>query len=155
MSLKNNVLSLASTVYCRRQKSCSNHHHNHAAVFFNHGDPLCQLSYGENHYMISLNKTMHAEENAMRKLPPRPRQKKPDKVDLIVIKVNKQTYGNSKPCIHCILKLKELPTRGYMLNKIYFSNELGEIVSCRLEDLVNDPKPHTSRFYSGHGFVIR
>jgi cytidine deaminase len=155
MSLKNNVLSLASTVYCRRQKSYSEAHHNHAAVFFHHGDPLSPLSYGENHYMISLNKTLHAEENAIRKLPSRPKQKKPERLDLIVIRANKLTFGNSKPCIHCILKLQDLPSRGYVLNKVYFSNECGEIVSCRLEDLVNDPNPHTSRFYKGHGFFLK
>ena len=117
------------------------------------------LSYGENTYKVNskykVNKTVHAEEQAMYNLPPLPRNKKPKRVNLLVIRQNRTNMGNSKPCIHCILKLKELPQKGYVLNKIYFSTATGIIVQCKLNDLLYDSEVHVSSFYRGTGFQVK
>ena len=118
------------------------------------------ISYGENQYdannTCTTNHNIHAEENAMRKLPPLPRNKKPKKVDILVIRANRTTRGNSKPCIHCILKMRELPiSRGYIIHRVFFSTSTGIIVGCKLDDLVYEDTPHMSSFYRGTGFAIR
>jgi cytidine deaminase len=126
------------------------------------GAPFAPMSYGENHYEANAtskpntNHTIHAEENAIRKLPPLDRNKKKlKKIDLLVIRANKTNMGNSKPCIHCILKLKDLPSRGYVLNRIFFSTNTGVIVMCRLDDLLAEEAPHMSSFYRGTGFQLK
>ena len=63
--------------------------------------------------------------------------------------------GNSKPCIHCILRLKDLPVKGYVLNKIYYSTGDGSIVQCKLNDLLYDSEIHVSAFYRGTGFQVK
>jgi len=117
------------------------------------------LSYGENTYKVNtkykFNKTVHAEEQAMLNLPPLPRNKKLKRVNLLVIRQNKTNMGSSKPCVHCILKLQELPKRGYVLNKIYFSTNTGIIVQCKLNDLLYDSEAHISSFYRGTGFQVK
>ena len=129
--------------------------------YFSHTASLfVPMSYGENQYdannTCSTNHTIHAEENAMRKLPPLPRNKKPKKVDLLVIRVNKTNMGNSKPCIHCILKMRDLPSsKGYTIQRVFFSTSTGVIVGCKLDDLVTEENPHYSSFYKGTGFNIR
>ena len=93
--------------------------------------------------------SVHAEENAIRKLPSLPRQKKLKKIDLLVIKVGKNgTLGSSKPCYNCIIKLAiSLPEKGYILNKIYYSTRNSDIESCKLTDLIHEENPHVSKFY--------
>ena len=131
--------------------------------------PYSVISYGENHYDANGNKnrtssdkltelgnkictTTHAEENAIRKLPPLPRHKKLKKIDLLVIRANKVTLGSSKPCIHCLLKLQTLPSKGYSVENIFFSTSNGQIEVWRLNDLLNDTDQHVSSFYKGTGF---
>jgi len=99
-----------------------------------------------------LSKTTHAEENAIRKLPPLPRNKKPKKIDILVIRANKTTLGNSKPCLHCLLKMKSLPTRGYVIERIFFSTCDGMIESSSIDELLYNETPHVSAFYKGRGF---
>ena len=117
------------------------------------------LAYGENTYKVNskykINKTVHAEEQAILNLPPLPRNKKLKRINLLVIRQNRTNMGNSKPCVHCILKLKELPKKGYILNKIYFSTATGAIVHCKLNDLLNDSETHISSFYRGTGFQVK
>ncbi len=117
------------------------------------------LAYGENTYKVNskykFNKTIHAEEQAMFNLPPLPRNKKLKRVNLLVIRQNKTNMGSSKPCVHCILKLKDLPKKGYILNKIYFSTNTGAIVQCKLNDLLYDSESHVSSFYRGTGFQVK
>lgn len=117
------------------------------------------VSYGENTYKVNtkyrLNETIHAEEQAMRNLPSLPRNKKLKRINLLVIRQNKTNMGNSKPCIHCILKLKDLPKKGYMLDKIYFTTSTGSIVQCKLNDLLYDTEIHVSSYYRGTGFQVK
>jgi len=122
--------------------------------------PFAVKSYGENHYNNpndSACSSIHAEANAMKKLLPLPRQKKLKKVDLLVIRVSKNgSYGNSKPCIHCILNLsKNLPDKGYILHDVYYTDGNGGIISIRFQELLNETHPHISRFYLEKNFKIK
>lgn len=115
------------------------------------GVPLNVLSYGENHYKPgdAYFKSVHAEDHAIRKLPPLPRKKRSVKIDLLVVRVSKSgVVGNSKPCLHCIeLLATALPKRGYVLSKVYFSNDKGDIEMCKFSELVHSENKHISRFY--------
>lgn len=122
--------------------------------------PFAVKSYGENHYNNPADpacSSIHAEANAMKKLLPLPRQKKLKKVDLLVIRVSKNgQFGNSKPCIHCILKLsKNLPEKGYSLRDVYYTNESGSIVCTRFNELLHETNPHVSRFYTEKNFKLK
>jgi hypothetical protein len=122
--------------------------------------PFAIQSYGENHYNNASDSTcssIHAEENAMRKLLPLRRQKKLKKVDLLVIRVSKSgQLGNSKPCIHCILNLsKNLPDKGYVLHAVHYTDETGEIKTARFQNLLQETTPHISRFYVQKNFKIK
>lgn len=122
--------------------------------------PFAVQSYGENQYNNPNDpscSSIHAEANAMKKLLPLPRQKKLKKVDLLVIRVSKNgQYGNSKPCIHCILNLhKNLPDKGYSLRDVYYTDEHGKIVSIRFNELMYETTPHISRFYTEKHFKIK
>lgn len=122
--------------------------------------PFAVKSYGENHYNNVEDSTcssIHAEANAMKKLLPLPRQKKLKKLDLLVIRVSKSgQYGNSKPCIHCILNLsKNLPDKGYSLRTVYYTNEEGNIISAQFNELLHETNPHMSRFYLQKNFKVK
>jgi hypothetical protein len=93
----------------------------------------------------------------MKKLIHLPKQKKLKKIDLLVIRVNKTgTYGNSKPCIHCILNLyKNLPEKGYSLRDVYYTNEQGTITTIKFQDLLHENNPHVSRFYFQKNFKLK
>lgn len=101
--------------------------------------------------------SLHAEENAINKLPHMPRHKKPKRVDLLVIRANKSgSLGNSKPCIHCILRLyTKLPLKGYALDTIYYSNKFGQIIKTTLNSLYNESERHMSRYYKERNMTIR
>ena len=91
----------------------------------------------------------------MNNLPPLPRHKKLKKVNLLIIRQNKTNMGNSKPCVHCIIRLGTLPQKGYILSKIFFTTNTGSIVQCKLNDLVEDTERHVSSFYKGTGFQVK
>ena len=122
------------------------------------GAPLNVISYGENYYKGSHDtyNTVHAEDHAMRKLPSRSSKRK-IKVDLVVIRVNKSGgYGNSKPCLHCILTLSQnLPKKGYQLCSVYYTNEEGGVVCSRFKHLCNDTTPHVSKYYRERNYQMR
>lgn len=122
--------------------------------------PFSLVNYGENHYKrfdMEFMSSIHAEINAMNKLPYLPRHKRPKKVDLLVIRVNKGgSMGNSKPCIHCILQLKRyLPIKGYHLDTIYYTTTDGIIKGEKFNDLLHEENPHFSKFYKGKGLTIK
>jgi cytidine deaminase len=93
--------------------------------------------------------SIHAEINAVMKLPSLPRNKKLKKIDLLVIKVSKTgVLGSSKPCLNCLQKLNTIViTRGYHLVKIHFSTQGGEIKSKKFIELLYEDDPHISKFY--------
>lgn len=124
--------------------------------------PFALLSYGENIHKGTGSGdpknffSIHAEENAIKKLPCLPRQKKLKRVDLLVIRANKSgSLGNSKPCVHCILCLyKHLPVKGYILDTIYYSASDGELKETNLSLLTKEDM-HMTRYYKERNMIVK
>lgn len=114
-------------------------------VFFN------VLSYGENQFRNQYDLgTIHAEENAIRKLPTLPRKSRLKKVDILVIRTTKQgRLGCSRPCMNCLMTMNNwLPEKGYSVGTVYFSEDDGEISHMSFRRMFEDiDKAHVSRYY--------
>lgn len=104
-------------------------------------------SYGENHYDgKTVFPTVHAEYDAMKKLPRR--RGKIKRLDLLVIRVNRGgTVGNSKPCEQCLQRLTQLPKFGYCLDTVYYSN-VNELVRVKFSHLLESEK-HVTKLFKG------
>lgn len=95
-------------------------------------------------------KSIHAEEMAISKIKRNP--KKMINVSLMVIRISYnstiETYhlANSKPCVSCMYKIKNTVNIGYHINKIYFSDENGNIICYKIRDLLKE-KHHLSKYY--------
>jgi cytidine deaminase len=117
-------------------------------------NPVHIVSYGENRFKGEEGQwTIHAEDCAMRKLQTLPKKKKLEKINMLIIRTSKSgVYGNSKPCLHCIgLLYCKLPEKGYILDKVYFTDGKDSIKQVRLVDLIDDDKPHVSMYYLNRG----
>ena len=116
---------------------------------------ICVISIGQNKYKINtFNKsqkkaTIHAEEDAIYKLPPLKRSKRLEDVNLVVIRTSRTgVLSNSAPCIHCLKMMKEnAEYKGYKINNIYFSNKDGNIECHRLINLIYSNDLHISSYY--------
>ncbi len=108
------------------------------------------MSYGENHYSAGLFPTVHAEDDAISKLPVLKRNKKLKKIDMLVVRVNHGgTLGNSKPCFKCISDLyKKLPKKGYILDTVYYTDRFHNVVSKKFSHLVSEGDYHVPKFFS-------
>jgi len=100
------------------------------------------LSYGQNHYTTNekSNYTIHAEIDALNKLPTLKNKEKKEKINMLVCRFSKGfKLGNSKPCFSCVKKMCiDFPKKGYILQKIYYSNDDGTIEKTTLTKLVYD-----------------
>lgn len=108
------------------------------------------LSYGENHYDTrGIFPTVHAEDDAINKLPVLKRNRKLKKVDLLVIRANQGgTVGNSKPCFKCIGDLyKKLPKKGYVLDTVYYTDKGEVLVSKKFSQLLYDDAKHIPKYF--------
>lgn len=128
----------------------------HAALFFSNGRIL---SYGENRPrgMSSVSTrgrspprpafpTVHAECDAMNKLPPRSSRGRRTHLDLLVVRVNRGgTVGSSRPCAHCVQALQDLPRRGYILDTVHYSDQ-NVIKTEKFSDLIEGPQ-HLGAFF--------
>jgi len=98
------------------------------------------MSYGENrpNWTRGTCPTIHAEDDAMQKLPQNKKRLK--RVNLMVIRANiGGTVGNSRPCIKCTdILFKKLPLRGYILDKLYYTSKGGELVCEKFSRFVQD-----------------
>jgi cytidine deaminase len=123
-----------------KRRTCMNKGSNHAAVFFNHRCFDSVLSYGENRYDAkSIFPTIHAECDAMNKLPPVKRGRI-HRVDILVIRLNRcGNVGNSKPCGLCLERLKNLHLKGYVLDTVYYSDR-GKIIKIKYSALMNEER---------------
>lgn len=127
----------------------------HAACLF-YGNPYRFtniVAYGANkHY--DMNRTTHAEHDAILKLPYRKDKKHCKLINVAVIKTSKTGYlGYSKPCFNCMLNMKELaPLMGYKIKWIYYSDENGELQRTKLKDLFSDGDFHLSSYYRNSGY---
>ena len=96
-----------------------------------------KVSVGHNYYPTVPVKggTVHAEVSAGERLKGQVNNKV-KKLDLIVIRTSKTgKLGSSAPCLHCLEYLQNL--HGIRIKNVYYSDADGEIVCCRLKDLVN------------------
>lgn len=74
--------------------------------------------------------TRHAEENVFFKT----KIKNVKNLDIIVIRINsKLELRNSKPCVHCLEKLKK-----YNIRKVYYSTQEGGLHSDYLSNITKD-----------------
>ena len=105
------------------------------------------MSYGVNHYNDI--GTTHAEEDSIRNLPPRHRKNYMKKINILVIRTTKTgKIGMSKPCLNCLRTMTKLSTyRQYVIKKIFYSDNNGDIVSTTLKKLYECDNQHISRFY--------
>jgi len=94
------------------------------------------LSYGINHYRPNKKTSIHAEHDAINKLPSLKKRKKLEKINILVIRITKNgKLGMSKPCSECVNKLKMLPPKnGYKINEIYYSTERESIHKIKLNN---------------------
>ena len=120
------------------------------------GRALKVLSYGINMYDNTRGVgTTHAEANAIKNLPPMPRNRHHLKrIDMLVIRTSQSgKIGMSKPCIKCILDMLTIPQkRGYIIKDIYYSDANGKIIKTSLKHIVEEGNFHITRFYKMHGF---
>ena len=92
--------------------------------------------------------SIHAEHDALLRLPPSKNKKQLESINLLVIRVSvKNKLQGSKPCNDCIQKMRYIPeSKGYKLKSIYYSNNVGQIVETNLANLETDPQ-HYTRYY--------
>jgi cytidine deaminase len=103
------------------------------------------ISYGTNQIR---EKPIHAERDAISSLKQR-KKKKLKKVNILVIKASKTgIYGNSKPCYHCIMDMKNYTeTFGYKIDNVYYTNCEGNIENKKLKTLLIEKQFHFSSYY--------
>lgn len=110
------------------------------------GTVLKLVSHGANGRLTD-KLTIHAEVDAMNHLPyPKKRTKIITNIDILIIKAT--TTGelrNSAPCVHCLKSMYIMPRKlGYKINRVYYSNNNGEIECNKLIDLLRSDKLHVS-----------
>ena len=108
------------------------------------------LSYGVNKMgdTDGITPGIHAEYDAIRKLPKLKRNKRPKIINILVIRISvKNRLQLSKPCANCIQMMNIFPEKlGYKIKHVYYSDNNGNIVKSNLQTLDNEEK-HISRFY--------
>jgi cytidine deaminase len=98
------------------------------------------LAYGENHGII------HAEHDALQNLPRRPRNKRIRTAYAVVVRTSRTgELGESKPCAHCVNRLKNHALRlGYSVSHVYYSTRDQSMECVKIDELENT---HTSSYY--------
>jgi hypothetical protein len=93
--------------------------------------------------------TIHAEDDAINKLPVLKRNRRLKKVDLLVIRANAGgTVGNSRPCDRCIKALEiKLPKKGYILDTLYYTDKGGLLVKKKFARVVTEEDHHVSKYF--------
>jgi cytidine deaminase len=108
------------------------------------------LSFGINTLgdVDGLTPGIHAEHDAIRKLPPLRRRNKLENINMLVIRLSTTNkLQMSKPCVNCIQMMNSMPEKlGYKIKNVYYSNSNGNIIKTNLKNLENE-ETHYSRFY--------
>jgi hypothetical protein len=104
------------------------------------------LSYGVN--QMGDSNSIHAEQDAIRKLKPLRRKRHLEPIHMLVIRISgTNKIQSSKPCAKCVKTMSILPqTMGYKLKNIYYSNADGEIIKTNLHKLTTSEQ-HYSKMY--------
>ena len=91
---------------------------------------------------------IHAEHDALLKLPPLKHKKKLQSINLLVIRVSvKNKLQCSKPCNNCIQNMQTIPqSKGYKIKHIYYSDCNGDIVETNLSQLEAE-EPYFTKYY--------
>lgn len=109
------------------------------------------LSFGVNKYadVDGEQPTIHAEHDAILKLPSLKKKKNNESINILVLRFSKTSkLGMSKPCIKCIEKMQTIPhKKGYKIENVYYSDNDGNIVKTTLSKLINEDVQHYSRYY--------
>lgn len=102
-----------------------------------------------NHYSAQNNPTTHAEIDAIDKLRKYHNTKKPQNINILVIRVNKRCEVKmSKPCKHCIDKMFDFPLKkGYKIKKIMYSLDDKKYEKTTLEKLYSSENKHISKYH--------
>lgn len=115
------------------------------------------LSYGVNVYADIDGKTpgIHAEQDAIMKLPYLKSKKRLESVNILVVRLSKTNKVQcSKPCHNCIKMLSNYPKmKGYNIRHVYYSNDQGGITRTSLTKLAHEQQ-HFSRYYKNVRYVI-
>jgi hypothetical protein len=138
---------------------CGNYSHI-ACIFTGNGKNIQEergkkiniLCYGMNRYADTEGKlpTIHAEYDAINKLPPVQKKKKtPQKCHIFIARISKtRKFGISKPCRHCIINMCKLPEqRGYRIQNVYYSGHDDDIVQTTISELIDENQHHHTRYY--------
>lgn len=108
------------------------------------------LSYGMNQMADGdcLNPGVHAEQDALNKLPSVKYKKKLELISLLVIRLSsKNKLQSSKPCATCIASMKIYPIKkGYKIQNIYYSDSEGNIIKKTINALDNEDKHYTRSY---------
>jgi hypothetical protein len=111
------------------------------------------ISYGINSYGDTDGKHpgIHAEIDAINRLPNfrnKHNAKHNKQINLFITRISKiAKIQNSKPCNSCIQKMKYLSNlKGYKIRRIYYTDDIGNIVRTNLENLELEPQ-HYSLYY--------
>jgi hypothetical protein len=107
------------------------------------------VAFGENSVREAWNGCcygLHAEMDALRKLPFIPKKNRKIEINLLVIRVDKHgLIKNSEPCFMCIKHMDRLTkTTAYKLNDIYYSDENGNVILRKFDEMRLDPEKHIS-----------
>lgn len=88
---------------------------------------------------------VHAEFDALRKLPKLKPKRNMPRISLLVLRLSKTNkLQSSKPCYKCVYMLNKIPQKmGYALKAIYYSDGNGNIVRTSLRVLEKEEKHHT------------
>lgn len=109
------------------------------------------LSYGINKYINTFTqKTIHAESNAIQKLPFNTKNKRYlKKINIFIIRTsNTGNIGMSKPCINCIHDICNLPQKkGYIIKNIYYSDSNGNIIHTNINKIITEGNFHTTKYH--------
>jgi cytidine deaminase len=139
-------------------KISSREHYSHIACILDSTDScLNELSYGINMYNCSKStNSIHAEVNAIMKLPPLPRKKNLKKIDILVIRTSSTgKLGISKPCGKCLIDMYILPPkRGYIVKNIFYTDTDGNIINTTLKRLINSNNYHISQYHRHRNFQL-
>jgi cytidine deaminase len=125
---------------------------NHIACILSQKD-ITIVQVGINKYNKTTSaKMVHAETDAINNLPVISKNKKHlKKINLFVIRTTVTgKIGMSKPCLHCIHNLFNLPKKkGYVVKNIYYSDSNGDIITTNLKQLLLDENHHVTKYHRG------
>lgn len=110
------------------EKSCVNQ--KHSAALLKNGKII---GVGYNKYCSFAKKsTIHAEIDVLMNMKRKYKKYQMSNLDIIIIRISPKDslLKNSRPCDHCIDSLRK-----FHIKRVYYSNEYGEIVCEKIEDM--------------------